>query len=109
MFGDSWPRSTHQVRQAALAQGHPEEGAARIRNPEVRTQFQQRQSDALMKTQTQEAGASQQQAIPLLKIILVELPECRRRRMRGNIIEAIPSDAAYPAIIIRLDLEPRRR
>lgn len=28
--------------------------------------------------------------------------------MRGNLIEAIPSDAAYPAVIIGFDLESRR-
>jgi hypothetical protein len=59
MLGDSWPRGTHQIREMPLADRNSKERATRILDAEVGAQFQQRQSDPLMKTEAQEAGASQ--------------------------------------------------
>ncbi len=60
-----------------MAHRDPQERATRLFDPEVGAQFQQRQSDTLVKAETEEARPSQEQPIPLLKIALMELPESR--------------------------------
>lgn len=59
MLGDARPRSTHQVREVTMADRNSQKRAPRIRYPEISTQFQQRQSDSLVKIEAQEAGAAQ--------------------------------------------------
>jgi len=60
MLGDSWPRSTHQVREVPVAERDSQKRATGISDSEVATQFQKRQSDALMETEAQEAGTAQE-------------------------------------------------
>ena len=72
-----------------VADRDSKKSAARIRNSKVATQFQQCQSDPLVETETQKAGAAQQQSIPLLEITLVKLPEGRTRGMGCNAVELL--------------------
>jgi hypothetical protein len=50
------------------APGH----AARFRNSEVGGQFEQRDSNALVKAEVEKTGAAQQQPVPLLQIVLMK-------------------------------------
>ena len=40
-----------------------------------------------------------------LKIILMKLPESGARRMRGDNVELLPTNAAHAAIVVGLDLK----
>ena len=90
-----------------LADRDSQERATGIRDAEVGAQFQQRQSDPLMQAEAQEAGAAQEKPIPLLKIGLMKLSEGGLRRMRGDGVELLPTEAAHAAIVVGLDLESR--
>jgi len=73
MLGHSWPRSAHEIREVQVAERDSQKRATGISDSEVTTQFQKRQSDALMETEAQEAGAAQERPIPLLRIVLMKL------------------------------------
>jgi|SRR5271154_6213469 len=88
-----------------VADRDSKKSAARIRNSKVATQFQQCQSDPLVETETQKAGAAQQQSIPLLEITLVKLPEGRTRGMGRNAVELLPGKATQAAIVVGFDLK----
>ncbi len=79
----------------------------RIFDSEVGTQFQKRESYTFVKAQAEKAGAAQKQPVPLLKIVLMKLPEGRLRRMLGNMVELLPTKTADPAIVVSLDLKSR--
>src|SRR5208337_3078753 len=58
-----------------------------------------------MKVETQEAGAAQKQAIPLPQVGLMKPPEGQLRGVEAHHSEALPAQAADPAIGIGLALE----
>lgn len=107
MLGHAGPRGTHQVREVLMAERDSQQRTAGIFDSEVGTQFQKRESYTFVKAQAEKAGAAQKQPVPLLKIILMKLPEGRLRRMLGNMVELLPTKTADPAIVVSLDLKSR--
>src|ERR1700722_10787991 len=58
-----------------------------------------------MKIEAQEAGAAHKEAIPLLQVGLMKLPEGQLRGIQADDAQAVPSQAADPTIGISLALE----
>jgi hypothetical protein len=59
MLGDSWTRGTHEVSDVLVADRDSQQRAPRIRDSKIGTQFQKCESDPLVETETQKAGAPQ--------------------------------------------------
>lgn len=105
MLGHPGPRGSDQVGDVLLAESYSEQRAARFRDSKIGTQFEQRYRDSLMKSEIQKTAAAQQQPIPLLQIVFVEMPERRFGGFRCDAIEILEAKGAHSAIVVSFALE----
>ena len=105
MLGRSWPRGSDQVGDVLLAEGHAQQRAARFLDPKVCAQFQKCDTYSFVEAEVQEAGAAQQEAIPLLQIVLMKLFEDGLGSICGNAVESCPTHGADAAIVVSLALK----
>src|ERR1700686_3827297 len=105
MFSHSGPRGSDQIGDVLLAERYSQQGPARFLDSEVGTQFEQRNRDSLMKSEIQKTAAAQQQSIPLLQIVFVEMPERRLGGFLRDAFEFIEAKRANSAIVVSFALE----
>ena len=58
-----------------------------------------------MQAKVQKTRAAQEEAVPLLQIVTVKLPEGGLGSIRGNAFEISPADSSDPAIVVSLALK----
>ncbi len=105
MLGNSWPRGADQVGDVLLAERYAQQGAARFLDSKVRAQFHQRDGYSFVQAKVQKTRAAQQEAVPLLQIVAVELPEGGLRSVWGNAAEISPAHSSNAAIVVSLALK----
>ena len=107
MLAHSWPRGADQVGDVLMAESYAQQRAARFLNSKIRAQFQQRYGNSFVQTKIQETRAAQQEAVPLLQIVAVKLPESGLGSIWGNAAEISPAHVSNAAIVVSLALKIR--
>src|SRR5580704_9313062 len=75
MLAHSWPRGADQVGNILVAERYAQQRATRFLDSKVRAKFQQRDGYSFVESKVQKTRAPQQEAVPLLQIVVVKLPE----------------------------------
>ena|SRR5580692_710506 len=105
MLGNSWPRGAHQVTDVLVAEGHTEQRPARVLDSKVRAQFQQRDGYSFVQAKVQKTRAAQQEAVPVLQIVAMKLPEGGLGSLWCNTAEISPAHTSNAAIVVSLALK----
>src|ERR1700688_1041663 len=105
MLGNSWPRGGDQDGDVLIAESYAQQRAARLLDSKVRAQFHQRDGYSFVQAKVQKTRAPQQEAVPLLQIVAVKLPEGGLGSIWGNAPEISPAHSSNAAIVVSLALK----
>src|SRR5277367_4435270 len=100
MLGDAWPRRADDAGNVLVTERNLQQSAASIFDTKVVAKVEHRDCDAIVEIEVKQPGAAQKQPVPVLQVVLMELPKGRFATIDGDALEAIPLHHSDAAIVV---------